>query len=88
MHRKYFVKRFQTGRYYSAYFLNDETVQVIKQWLGNETLRSISNQKTINLLMLNTVNDYVYAGPSASGSVGPDPPDRRARGKSKWLCRK
>jgi hypothetical protein len=64
---------FQTGRYYSAYFLSDETTQVIKQWLGNEALRSISTQKTLNLLMLNTVSDYVYAGVKADGFVGNRP---------------
>ena len=37
----------------------------------------------LDISQLNT-NSW-FAGPSASGSVGPDPPDRRARGLQKVM---
>lgn len=31
MHTKYFIKKYQVGRYYAAYFLNDEAKTVFKE---------------------------------------------------------
>jgi len=67
---KYIIRKYQTGRYYSAYFLSDETTQTVKQWLGNQTLASLQNQKTINLLILNTDDDQVFYDVTADGFEG------------------
>lgn len=67
---EYFIRKYQTGRYYSAYFLSDETTQTVKQWLGNQTLVSLQNQKTINLLILNTDDDKVFYDVTADGFKG------------------
>lgn len=67
---KYIVRKFKTGRYYSAYFLTDESSMIIQNWLGAEHFTSIGVQKRLNLLILNTENKEVFPGVKAEGFIG------------------
>jgi hypothetical protein len=74
MHSKYYIKKYKpSGRYYSAYFLSDESRMVIKNWLGNETLKGMSIQKQVTVLILNTTSKEVFSGVTADGYIGNRP---------------
>lgn len=73
MHSKYFVKKRQVGRYYAAYFLNDEAKTVIKNWAGNESFTSMGIQKSVTVLILNTTTKEVFPTVTADGFIGNRP---------------
>lgn len=70
MHSKYLVKKYKVGRYYAAYFLNDEAKTVMKSWVGNEAFSSMGMQKTITVLILNTNTKEVFPTVTAGGFIG------------------
>ena len=70
MHSKHYVKKYQVGRYYAAYFLTDETSLAVKSWFGNEALQKMGLQKRITLLVLNTDTKEVFSGAKAEGFIG------------------
>jgi len=53
------VKKYQTGRYYTAYFLTDEVNLITKAWLGNENFRKVGLQKQVQVLLLNTKEKHI-----------------------------
>lgn len=70
MHSKFYVKKFQTGQYFSAYFIGDTSSMVFKQWFGNETLQTMGIQKKINVLILNTDSEDIFPYVKADGFKG------------------
>src|SRR5688572_3151246 len=67
MHSKYFIKKYKVGRYYSAFFLNDEAKTIFKQWTGNQAFTSIGMQKSLTMLILNTNTKEVFPTITAEG---------------------
>jgi len=68
MQTKNFVRK--TGRYYTAYFLTDETNLITKAWLGNEALKKVGLQKSLQVLLLNTNSKEILKGVTADGFEG------------------